>query len=97
MDDDLLSILDKAGLDEERCKKSKKLRQIRTILINRYTNMMLREETCAELEFMSLRTYHRRLNAGLAKISRFVLKDNIARSQKELIKQVKVALKLLHR
>ena len=24
MDDDLLSILDKAGLDEERCKKSKK-------------------------------------------------------------------------
>lgn len=97
MGDDLLSILDKAGLDEEHCNKSKKLRQIRIILINRYTNMMLREETCAELEFMSLRTYHRRLNAGLAKISRFVLKDNIVRSQKELIKQVKVALKLLHK
>ncbi len=72
MDDDLLSILDKAGLDEERCKKSKKLREIRTILINKYINLMSREETCAELDFISLRTYHRRLNAGLQRIQKFI-------------------------
>ena len=72
MDDDLLSILDKAGLDEERCKKSKKLREIRTILINKYINLMSREETCAELDFISLRTYHRRLNAGLQRIKKFI-------------------------
>ena len=97
MEEDLLSILDKAGLDEEHCKKSKKLRQIRTILINRYIYMMRREETCAELEFMSLRTYHRNLNVGLAKISRFIIKDKIFKTQKELIEQVKMALKLLHK
>ena len=72
MGDDLLSILDKAGLDEEHCDKSKKLRQIRTILINKYIHLMSREETCAELEFISLRTYHRRLNAGLSRISKYL-------------------------
>ena len=72
MDDDLLSLLDKAGLDEERCRKSKKLRQIRVIMINKYINMMSREETCAELDFISLRTYHRRLNAGLSRISKYM-------------------------
>jgi hypothetical protein len=97
MDDDLLSILDKAGLDEERCKKSKELRQIRVILIDSYINLMKREEICAELEFMSLRTYHRRLNVGLAKISKVILKDAIFRTQKELRKKVKMALKLLHK
>ena len=72
MDDDLLSLLDKAGLDEEHCKKSKKLRQIRTILINKYINLMSREETCADLEFISLKTYHRRLNEGLSRIKKFI-------------------------
>lgn len=70
--DNLMEILDKAGLDEERCKKSKKLRQIRTILINKYINLMSREETCAELDFISLKTYHRRLNEGLLRIKKFI-------------------------
>lgn len=70
--DNLMEILDKAGLDEEHCKKSRKLRQIRTILINKYINMMSREETCAELDFISLKTYHRRLNEGLLRIKKFI-------------------------
>ena len=70
--DNLMEILDKAGLDEERCKKSKKLRQIRTILINKYINLMSREETCAELDFISHKTYHRRLNEGLLRIKKFI-------------------------
>ena len=70
--DNLMEILDKAGLDEDRCKKSKKLRQIRTILINKYINLMSREETCAELDFISLKTYHRRLNEGLLRIKKFI-------------------------
>ena len=70
--DNLMEILDKAGLDEERCKKSKKLRQIRTKLINKYINLMSREETCAELDFISLKTYHRRLNEGLLRIKKFI-------------------------
>ena len=70
--DNLLEILDKAGLDEEHCKKSKKLRQIRTILINKYVYLMSREETCADLDFISLKTYHRRLNEGLLRIKKFI-------------------------
>lgn len=97
MGEDLIEILDKAGLDEEHCKKSQELYEIRTILINRYIYLMKREETCADLHFMALRTYHRRLNKGLARISRFVIKDSISRCQKELLEQVKVALKLLHK
>ena len=70
--DNLYEILDKAGLDEEHCRKSKKLRQIRTILINKYINLMSREETCTELDFISLKTYHRRLNEGLLRIKKFI-------------------------
>lgn len=70
--DDLLEILDKAGLDEEHCRRSKKLHQIRTILINKYINLMSREETCAELDFISLTTYHSRLNEGLKRIRKFI-------------------------
>lgn len=97
MDDDLLSLLDKVGLDEERCKKSKRLRQIRIILIDRYTELMKREEVCSELEFMSLRTYHRRLNVGLARLSKLVLKDETFDNEKEMRKHVNMALKLLHK
>ena len=70
--DILLEILDKAGLDEEHCKKSKKLHQMRTILIDRYIHLMNREEICADLDFISLRTYHRRLNEGLLRIKKFI-------------------------
>ena len=72
MEEDLLVILDKVGLDEEHCKKSKKLYQIRVILINKYINLMSREETCAELDFISLGTYHSRLNEGLRRISKYI-------------------------
>lgn len=70
--DNLLEILEKAGLGEEICKKSKKLYQIRTILIDKYMYLMSREEICADLDFISLRTYHRRLNAGLTRIKKFI-------------------------
>lgn len=70
--DNLLDILDKAGLGEEMCRKSKKLYQIRTILINKYINLMSREETCAELDFISLGTYHSRLNEGLKRIRKYL-------------------------
>ena len=43
MEEELIEILDKVGLDEEHCKKSKKLYQIRVILINKYINLMSRE------------------------------------------------------
>lgn len=72
MEEELYEILDKAGLDEERCLRSKKLYQIRTILINKYINMMSREETCAELDFISLGTYHARLNEGLKRIRKYI-------------------------
>lgn len=72
MEEELYEILDKAGLDEERCLRSKKLYQIRTILINKYINMMSREETCAELDFISLGTYHSRLNEGLKRIRKYI-------------------------
>ena len=70
--ENLLEILDKAGLDEERCRRSKKLHQIRTILINKYINLMSREEPCAELDFISLGTYHARLNEGLKRIRKYL-------------------------
>ena len=72
MGEELIEILDKAGLDEEHCVKSKKLYQIRVILINKYINLMSREETCAELDFISLGTYHSRLNEGLRRISKYI-------------------------
>ena len=72
MEEELYEILDKAGLDEEHCLRSKKLYQIRTILINKYINMMSREETCAELDFISLSTYHARLNEGLKRIRKYI-------------------------
>ena len=71
--DNLLEILDKAGLDESHCSKSKKLYQIRVILINKYINLMSREETCAELDFISLGTYNNRLNEGLKRIRKFII------------------------
>lgn len=70
--ENLLEILDKAGLTEEICSKSKKLHQIRTILINKYIYEMSREETCAELDFISLRTYTNRLNDGLKRIRKYL-------------------------
>lgn len=70
--ENLLEILDKAGLTEEICKKSKKLRQVRTILINKYIYEMSREETCAELDFISLRTYNNRLSDGLKRIRKYL-------------------------
>ena len=72
MEEDLLVILDKAGLDEEHCRKSKKLYQIRVILINKYINLMSRIETCIELDDMSYGTYHNRLNEGLRRISKYI-------------------------
>lgn len=70
--DNLYDILDKAGLSEEYCFKSKKLMQIRTILINKYIYEMTREETCAELDFISLKTYNNRLNDGLKRIRKYL-------------------------
>ena len=69
---DLLEILDKAGLTKEICQKSKKLYQMRTILINKYIYEMSREEICAELDFISLRTYNNRLNDGLKRIRKYL-------------------------
>ena len=76
MEEDLMSLLDKIGLDEEHCRKSKKLHQIRVILINKYINLMSREETCAERDFISLGTYHYRLNEGLRRISKLKMNEN---------------------
>ena len=70
--DNLLEILDKAGLDEKTCSKSRKLHQVRTILINKYINLMSREETCAELDFISLGTYNSRLREGLKRINKYI-------------------------
>jgi uncharacterized secreted protein with C-terminal beta-propeller domain len=70
--DILLEILDKAGLDEEHCKKSKKLYEMRTILIDKYVYLMSREEICYDLDDMSWRTYHRRLNEALLRIKKFI-------------------------
>ena len=70
--DNLLEVLDKAGLDEGHCKKSKKLYQVRTILIDKYIYLMSREEICADLDFISLKTYHRRLNEGLSRLQKFI-------------------------
>ena len=70
--ENLLEILDKAGLTEEICRKSKKLRQVRTIFINKYIYEMSREETCAELDFISLRTYNNRLSDGLNRIRKYL-------------------------
>ena len=70
--DILLEILDKAGLDEEHCKKSKKLYEMRTILIDKYVYLMSREEICYDLDDMSWRTYHRRLNDALLRIKKFI-------------------------
>ena len=68
----LLEILDEAGLTKEICQKSKKLYQMRTILINKYIYEMSREETCAELDFISLRTYNNRLSDGLKRIRKYL-------------------------
>lgn len=70
--DRLYEVMDKAGLSEDICKKSKKLYQVRTVLINKYIYEMSREETCAELDFISLRTYTNRLNDGLKRIRKFL-------------------------
>ena len=74
---DLYKALDKAGLTEENCEKSKKLKQIRIILIDKYLNMMDREEICLDLfnngfEYISLNTYHRRLKEGLKRIEKYI-------------------------
>lgn len=70
--DNLYDVLDKAGLTEEVSKKSKKVRQMRTIVINKYIHEMSREETCAELDFISLKTYNNRLNDALKRMRKFL-------------------------
>jgi len=74
---DLYKILDEAGLSEEDCKKSKKLKQMRIILIDKYEKDMDREEICADIfsygmDYISLSTYHRRLNKALNKIKKYI-------------------------
>ena len=44
----------------------------RTILIDKYIYLMSREEICADLDFISLKTYHRRLNEGLTRLKKFI-------------------------
>ena len=70
--DNLYDVLDKAGLTEEVSQKSKKVRQMRTIVINKYIHEMSREETCAELDFISLKTYNNRLNDALKRMRKFL-------------------------
>lgn len=75
--DDLYNILDISGLSEELCGKSKKLKQIRHILINKYIHLMDREENCNDLfkrglGYISLNTYHRRLTEGLKRIGKHI-------------------------
>lgn len=75
--DNLYEILDKVGLSEEMSDKSKKLKQIRYILINKYINLMDREENCNDLynrglDYISLNTYHRRLTEGLKRIKKYI-------------------------
>lgn len=56
-DEEFLEMLGKTKLSEENSSRSKKLRMMRTILIDKYINKMSREEICAELNFISLSTY----------------------------------------
>jgi hypothetical protein len=70
MEEDLMELLDKIGLDEEHCRKSRRLYQMRVILIDKYLYGMSREETCIDLnDEISIGTYNNRLNEALLRLS----------------------------
>ena len=56
-DNEFLEKLEETKLSKANSKRSKKLYVMRKILIDKYINKMSREEICAELDFISLRTY----------------------------------------
>lgn len=71
-DKDIYDILEKAGLTEEIAACSRKIRMMRNLLIYRYVYQMNREEVCAKLDFISLRTYNNILTKALAKIGKYI-------------------------
>lgn len=56
-DNEFLEKLEETKLSKANSRRSKKLSIMRKILIDKYINKMSREEICAELDFISLRTY----------------------------------------
>lgn len=71
-DKDMYEILEKAGLTEEIAACSRKVRTMRNLLIYRYVYQMNREEVCAKLDFISLRTYNNVLTKALDKIGKYI-------------------------
>lgn len=71
-DKDMYEILEKAGLTEEIAACSRKVRMMRNLLIYRYVYQMNREEVCAKLDFISLRTYNNVLTKALDKIGKYI-------------------------
>lgn len=56
-DNEFLEKLENTKLSKANSHRSRKLKIMRTILIDKYINKMNREEICAELDFISLTTY----------------------------------------
>ena len=78
-EDNIMELLDRAGLTKELSYKSKKIYQMRTILICKYIHCMNREESCLfmyeereDYGYISLRTYTNILNKALARLNKIL-------------------------
>lgn len=58
--------LEQTILTEDNAKRSKKIKYMRTIIIDKYIYNMSREEICSECDFISLRTYTKYLHKALS-------------------------------
>ena len=64
----ILEILDECGLDEETCKKSKKLKQMRDSIYYFYYLECTIEECCCNMKYISRKTFNNIKNKALYKI-----------------------------
>lgn len=67
----VLEMLDKCGLDEENCKKSKKLKQMRDAIYYFYYLECTVEECCCNMEYISRKTFNNIKNKALYKIGEY--------------------------
>ena len=67
----ILEMLDKCGLDEENCKKSKRLKQMRDAIYYFYYLECTVEECCCNMEYISIKTFNNIKNKALYKIGEY--------------------------
>lgn len=77
--EDILNLLNKAGLNEELAEQSKEIFFLRNSIICKYINYMTREESCVymynarpDYGYISIKTYSRKLIKAELRLSKYL-------------------------